>query len=266
MILALTGCGGGGNDGGGFASCGNGIVDDGEECDDGNLNDQDACLATCVFNVCGDTFLNAGVEQCDDVAFGGATCSSLGFAGGMLACTASCTFDTSRCTGSPGQSTPTPTVETTPTGAGSPTPSIGSPIATPTPAGLLCNAGEHVVARASVDKPYGGLSVRLGYPSAVNVPGSGTAQSVKDRVVFAHPGGLTAVNDLDDTSDGVDDTLAMSVVSSDESPAGLYVTVTFDCVAGEARPGPPDFACVVQSASMPDGTEITDETCSVTVE
>ena len=47
-------------------TCGNGQLDPGEDCDGGNL--------------------------------GGATCSSEGFFGGTLACTSSCTFDTSACT------------------------------------------------------------------------------------------------------------------------------------------------------------------------
>src|SRR5262249_48813120 len=31
-------------------SCGNGVVDPGEECDDGNLQDDDACKSDCTFN------------------------------------------------------------------------------------------------------------------------------------------------------------------------------------------------------------------------
>jgi MYXO-CTERM domain-containing protein len=46
--------------------CGNGMVDPGEECDDGNPDDTDMCLATCVAATCGDGFVQAGVEECDD--------------------------------------------------------------------------------------------------------------------------------------------------------------------------------------------------------
>jgi hypothetical protein len=160
----------------------------------------------------------------------------------------------------PGSTTPTVTVTTQGTGS--------EPTSTPTPTGgPACNSGDQIVAMASVDKPYGGLSIRLAYPAAANIPGSGTAQSVKDRVVFGHPGGLTAVNDLDaNGGDGVDDTLAVSSVSSDENPAGLYVTATFDCLPGQPRPGASAFTCTVQSASMPDGTEITDESCTLVVQ
>jgi len=46
--------------------CGNGCVQGGEECDDGNLDNTDACTDVCLLNVCGDGFLHLGVEQCDD--------------------------------------------------------------------------------------------------------------------------------------------------------------------------------------------------------
>jgi ELWxxDGT repeat protein/cysteine-rich repeat protein len=46
--------------------CGNGIVTAGEECDDGNAVDDDSCRNGCVLNVCGDGVTHAGVEACDD--------------------------------------------------------------------------------------------------------------------------------------------------------------------------------------------------------
>jgi len=49
------------------ASCGDGFVLAGsEECDDGNADNTDACLDSCVNAACGDTFVQAGVEECDD--------------------------------------------------------------------------------------------------------------------------------------------------------------------------------------------------------
>lgn len=47
-------------------TCGDGIVAGGEGCDDGNQNDSDACLNTCVPASCGDGFVRLGVEACDD--------------------------------------------------------------------------------------------------------------------------------------------------------------------------------------------------------
>ncbi len=46
--------------------CGNGIVEAGEECDDGNAVDTDDCLTTCIAPKCNDGFVQAGVEECDD--------------------------------------------------------------------------------------------------------------------------------------------------------------------------------------------------------
>jgi cysteine-rich repeat protein len=49
-----------------LASCGDGRVQVGESCDDGDADETDACLSTCVAASCGDGFLQAGVEDCDD--------------------------------------------------------------------------------------------------------------------------------------------------------------------------------------------------------
>ncbi|MBX7084217.1 MAG: DUF4215 domain-containing protein, partial [Nannocystaceae bacterium] len=47
--------------------CGNGLADEGEECDDGLMNlDTAACTTTCTMASCGDGFVHAGVETCDD--------------------------------------------------------------------------------------------------------------------------------------------------------------------------------------------------------
>jgi cysteine-rich repeat protein len=49
-----------------LASCGDGLVYIGrEQCDDGNTDDTDACPSTCVDASCGDGFVLAGREQCD---------------------------------------------------------------------------------------------------------------------------------------------------------------------------------------------------------
>ncbi|EYF06985.1 DUF4215 domain-containing protein [Chondromyces apiculatus] len=48
------------------ASCGNGLLDGNEECDDGNDDDTDACLGTCRIATCGDSVIQTGVEGCDD--------------------------------------------------------------------------------------------------------------------------------------------------------------------------------------------------------
>jgi cysteine-rich repeat protein len=50
----------------GAGVCGDGVVDPGEACDDGNADDTDACTSACVAAVCGDGIVQAGVEACDD--------------------------------------------------------------------------------------------------------------------------------------------------------------------------------------------------------
>jgi len=46
--------------------CGNMIVEAGEDCDDGNGDNTDACLNICKDASCGDTFVWLNVETCDD--------------------------------------------------------------------------------------------------------------------------------------------------------------------------------------------------------
>jgi len=46
--------------------CGNGLVDAGEECDDGNFEQSDGCLWTCRLARCGDGIVRAAGEACDD--------------------------------------------------------------------------------------------------------------------------------------------------------------------------------------------------------
>jgi len=52
--------------GGPMLRCGDGVKDPGEACDDANVDNSDYCLDGCVLAVCGDAFVQAGIEQCDD--------------------------------------------------------------------------------------------------------------------------------------------------------------------------------------------------------
>jgi len=164
-----------------------------------------------------------------------------------------------------GGATPVPT-STPVTGATATT--VANPTATPDTAetptpqptgGGEC-AAESVVVEVSIDQSYGAARIDLAYaPALVNIPGSGTAPDVTGRVEFASSGGLTTVNDDDNTS-----TLTTSLVSFSEQPSGLFVTVTFDCVSGAASAG--DFSCTVVSASTPGGVGIPDAACAVSVQ
>jgi cysteine-rich repeat protein len=50
-----------------FAACGNGTLEPGELCDDGNPSSSDGCVSPfCKLAACGDGVLRSGVEECDD--------------------------------------------------------------------------------------------------------------------------------------------------------------------------------------------------------
>lgn len=77
-----------------IGSCGDGTVDLGEACDDGNTTNTDACTNECLANVCGDGFVYAGEEQCDEGAVNGDGCSS-SYGSSCTACSVSCTYEVS---------------------------------------------------------------------------------------------------------------------------------------------------------------------------
>jgi cysteine-rich repeat protein len=74
------------------AACGNGVVDPGEECDDGNADNTDACLTSCRNATCGDGYIRTGTEDCDGAA--PRSCSTTCGSTGSQSCTAACRWDT----------------------------------------------------------------------------------------------------------------------------------------------------------------------------
>jgi cysteine-rich repeat protein len=66
-------------------ACGNGVLTSGEACDDGNTSSGDGCRADCTLEVCGDGVVDAG-EQCDDGNTDSGDC-----------CSAACGFETGAC-------------------------------------------------------------------------------------------------------------------------------------------------------------------------
>lgn len=76
-------------------SCGNGLIDYGEQCDDGDFDETDACV-NCMEARCGDGYLWKGVEQCETTTSQGKSCQSFGYDYGELGCN-DCGYDTHTC-------------------------------------------------------------------------------------------------------------------------------------------------------------------------
>ncbi|MEY4722731.1 MAG: hypothetical protein RLZZ324_244, partial [Candidatus Parcubacteria bacterium] len=58
-------------------TCGNGIKETGEQCDDGNKIETDGCTSQCQLSTCGDGLVNAAAgEQCDDGQSNGTRCTA----------------------------------------------------------------------------------------------------------------------------------------------------------------------------------------------
>jgi hypothetical protein len=97
--------------------CGNGIIEENEECDGADLNGslcvtlgyyegELTCNSECLFNIsdcvsngkCGDGVVNLDFEHCDDVNLNEKTCLNLGYpGGGDLICDDTCHFDMTSC-------------------------------------------------------------------------------------------------------------------------------------------------------------------------
>ncbi|MBU1535255.1 hypothetical protein KKF84_08030, partial [Myxococcota bacterium] len=101
----------------GASSCGDNTIEGSEQCEGTNLNDATceslgfyggtlSCDESCMydeanchsFGYCGDGIAQTNYgEDCDDEALQDASCESLGYYAGTLACTEGCLYDTSNC-------------------------------------------------------------------------------------------------------------------------------------------------------------------------
>ncbi|XP_031217967.1 acetylcholinesterase collagenic tail peptide isoform X5 [Mastomys coucha] len=78
-------------------TCGDGVLQPGEECDDGNPDVSDGCI-DCHRAYCGDGYRHQGVEDCDGSDFGYLTCETyLPGSYGDLRCTQYCSIDSTPC-------------------------------------------------------------------------------------------------------------------------------------------------------------------------
>jgi len=83
--------------------CGNGFLEENENCDDYNLIDGDGCSSICEFELtCGDGIIqmpngNNFNETCDSNNLNDETCSSLGYPDRTLSCNSNCTYNITDC-------------------------------------------------------------------------------------------------------------------------------------------------------------------------
>ena len=239
--------------------CGNGVLDRGEECDDGNDDPTDECHQ-CVAAVCGNGRVEAD-EECDDgnpTDFDGCTDCRVAVCGdgvteGHEECDDANDVPLDGCTDC-----------------------RSDPVACSS-AGILATVTFDFDA---VRFPIAGVRIRLAYDNAaLSIPGSAVALSVIQRVknVTGVSAGVTfAVADRDDlpsegARDGVDDTLqTLFAAGSGQLPAGPFEQVRFDCSGAEARAS--QIKCTADQVTDPNLIAIGDEAtreatrCSITLE
>jgi cysteine-rich repeat protein len=215
------------------ANCGDGIHDEGEECDDGNPFGTDGCTNACT--ICGNSTVTPP-EQCDD--------GDLESGDG---CDANCT--TTGC----GNTVVTPP-ETCDDGNRSDLDDC--------PADCIIEAcdpiaGSDLTLNVNVASAgrVAGLTVLLDYPEGkLDIPGSGAD---------IPPGIITDVAGPFSTSNDLDHSLRQVVTSFAAIPDGLLFRVHFERCAAASIPIRSDFRCRVLAASDAAGTPISGVTCSV---
>jgi len=281
IATLLAGCGGGGSSSGTspLLLCGNGQIDPGEICDDGNVLDTDDCISTCVPARCGDGVVHQGFEDCDSFNLGTiggapANCTKLGFSGTGLRCTASCQYDTSAC-GPPFTATPLPTETPSP----SPTPTPGAPTPTPTTipcgngvleAGETCDTcpGDCVVLPCTAAPPIQTFQVNIAEPLGSVVSLAQVLVGYRSNLVsLPTPPGARIKNRPEGTSQLVNN-LGYAVRVTIVGQGGTLITdgqlfsIDFDSCESAPLATPADFGCQVTQCSSSFG-DVTGCTCTV---
>jgi cysteine-rich repeat protein len=225
------------------ATCGNGTIDPGEECDDMNVRDDDGCTRHCL--ICGNGVVTGLAETCDDGNFVGGD-----------GCSASCT--TEAC-----GNFVTDVGETCDDGNfdnfdGCPNnckEEACAPIA-----GSVRGATVNWASPVSV----GSLTVLLDYPEGrVNIPGSGGG--IPAGILFGFPSGTSPqANDIGNQGYALREVIVKATAITPR-PGQLF-KINFEDCQGVTPPTAGDFVCTVETAFAPDGlTPVAGATCSVTV-
>lgn len=211
--------------------CGNGILEPGEECDDGNPDPTDGCTQEC--KICGNGIVSPP-ETCDppDGTDCAANCQAAGCGNGLVeegeTCDDGNTEDGDNCPS-------TCVIES-------------------------CNA--NFGSDFTVDVNFAGsndvaaITVFLNYPeSKVVIPGSGG--QIPPGILTDFPGfSFTESNDLDYA-------LRQVVVDTAPFPAGLLFRIHFETCAGAPLPTAGELTCTVEVAGDANAQEIPGVTCSV---
>lgn len=290
-VFVLAACGANTNEATERAQrCPDGIHDEWEECDDGNILDNDACLSSCKLPTCGDEFVVVGVEECDGRnlnpvtgSFGDPfTCLDLGRESGTLTCTAACRLNVSGC-GAPFTPSPTssPAPSTTPTPTATSTPDRGMCGNMTVEPGETCDDGNveendpcpndcliepcsptGTTRSLQIDfapPPFqdaSSITLLLTYPDgSVSLPGSGGDASIAARITGRQTGSTFTPNDLDHA-------LRVVYTRPGRINPGRVFLVGFDECGGATAPTLDDFDCRVVGCSN-SSTALTGCTCTI---
>ncbi|HEV7731630.1 MAG TPA: DUF4215 domain-containing protein [Candidatus Binatia bacterium] len=233
---------------GGPGVCGNGIPEGTEQCDDGNDDNNDDCVAGCKDAVCGDGFFYSGVEGCDDHNItNGDGCSS------------TCVVEPPVCGNNRIEAGETCDDGNTINGDACPS-NCRIEFCSPTATRQDTTVTFTKPAGASV----GSMVVFVNYPDAkVSLPGTGNGATVRARITTLPTGFVHTANDLD---------YAIREVLSPSLPGNILNGTTlfkasYDLCSGAAAPAAGEYTCTVEQVGAPNGTSISPAgfTCSVTL-
>ena len=107
-----------------------------------------------------------------------------------------------------------------------------------------------------------GITVGLGYPQSLAIPGFGNQSTVLERVtnLTGVTGGLFSVGDDDAQS-----RLNVGLISLGSAiPPGSFARVRFDCTTGASVPPASAFTCAVDAATF-EGNTVSPTQCVITV-